>query len=425
MRRRSIVAGVAAALSVAMLATSPSIANAAPTPAAHVPHGSGLHKVGYFVQWGIYGRQYYVKNLDTSGQAANLTELDYAFANVDATGQCSSADTWADYQRPVSAAESVDGVADVAGQPLSGNFNQLRKLKLKYPKLKVLLSVGGWSLSANFSTAAATQAGRQALVSSCISTFLSTGVFDGFDIDWEWPASDGNAGNAQSPADKQNYTALLAEFRKQLDTYGAGHKHYELSAFLPAAPAKISAGFEADQIFKSLDFGDVQGYDFHGSWENTTNQSSALVAPSGDPVPSDFSDVAALNAWTSAGAPRHQLVLGLPYYGQGWTGVPAGTTHGLYQTATGPAQGVFAAGTEDYKTLKTKTTQGYQVYHNYLAGFAWIYDGTTFWTYDDPSILAEKALYVRLGGYGGTMAWELDGDDANGTLTKTVSTVIG
>jgi chitinase len=411
MRRRSAVAGVAAALSVVMLATAPD------TASAHETHAD-YKKVGYFIQWGIYDRKYYVKNLDTSGQAARLTHINYAFGNVDATGRCASGDAWADYQRPVSAQESVDGVADVAGQPLAGNFNQLRKLKAKYPKLRVLISLGGWSWSKYFSDAASTDATRKTFVSSCVDTFLSTGVFDGVDLDWEWPGSAGNAGNVIRPDDKQNFTLLVKEFRRQLDQLGApARKHYDLTAFLPAAPAKIDAGFEANKIFKYLDFGTVQGYDMHGTWETLTNHQSALFEPAGQPVQPDFTVAGALSVWGARDAPRQQLVMGLPYYSQGWTGV-TNANNGLFQPSTGPAPGVFGPGVEDYKTVAT--LKGFTLHRELRAGFAWLFDGTTFWTYDDPLVIVQKMLYVRLRGYGGAMVWSLDGDDAHGTLTRTI-----
>ncbi|MGI5247081.1 glycoside hydrolase family 18 protein [Dactylosporangium sp. CA-139066] len=410
MGKRSVLAGLAAALAATSLALAPGTAASAHGAA---PHQDQYKRVGYFIQWGIYGRQYYVKNLETSGQAARLTHINYAFGNVDATGKCASADPWADYQRPVSAAESVDGVADAPGQTLNGNFNQLRKLKLMHPGLKVLMSLGGWTLSANFSNAALTDESRKALVKSCIDTFMSTGVFDGFDFDWEWPGSEGNPGNVIRPEDKQNFTLLVAEFRKQLG------KNATLTAFLPAAPAKIDAGFEANKIFKYLDFGSVQGYDFHGTWESTTNQQSALFVPRNNPTNPDFSGASSLKAWADRGAPKKQLVLGVPYYGQGWTGV-TNANHGLFQPATGPAAGTWAAGNEDYKVLATLPQQGYKVYHDLLSGSAWLFNGSTYWTYDDPIVVAQKGLYVRLAGYGGAMVWSLDGDDANGTLTKTI-----
>ena len=127
--------------------------------------GRQLRQVGYFIQWGIYGRGFFVKNLDVSGAASKLTHVNYAFGNAapGANGDvvCSSGDVWADYQRPVGAEESVDGVADQWGEPLNGNFGQLLKLKAKHPELKVLMSLGGWTWSKYFSDAALTAESRR------------------------------------------------------------------------------------------------------------------------------------------------------------------------------------------------------------------------------------------------------------------------
>ena len=404
---------------------------AAPTTAqAH--QKKSYVKVGYFTQWGIYGRDFQLAKVQQSGAAAGLTHLNYAFGPVTAAGVCESADPWADWQTPFSDALSVDGVADVAGQPIAGNLNQLAELKKKNPKLRVLISLGGWTGSATFSDAALTDASRKKLVSSCVDLWIkgnlpglsagvAAGVFDGIDLDWEWPGSEGNAGNVIRPEDKRNFTLLTAEFRKQLDALGRKtRKHYELTAFLPAAPAKIDAGFEAKKIFKYLDFGTVQGYDFHGSWEARANQQSALRVPPGAPDNPDFSVENTINAWIAGGAPKRKLILGVPYYGQGWTGVTGGR-NGLFGAATGPAPSAFGGGTEDYKRLKQLTSQGYTVHRDLLNGHAWLYDGTTFWTYDDPAVLLQKSLYIRIKGLGGAMMWSLDGDDEKASLTKAIS----
>ena len=443
--KRKRLAGLAALVAVAValpLGATAYGGEVAAAPVSQSPFTSASTRtVGYFIQWGIYGRAFYVKNLDTSGSAARLTHINYAFANVapeaDGTVTCQSGDVWADYQRPVSAEESVDGVGDLWGEPLNGNFGQLLKLKAKYPKLKVMLSLGGWTWSKYFSDGALTPESRTALVASCVDRFVkgnlpslgpgesggpgsAANLFDGIDLDWEWPGSEGNAGNVIRPEDKANFTALVAEFRHQLDAYGTQTKrHYELSAFLPAAPSKIAAGFEGRKIFKDLDFATVQGYDFHGTWEAVTNQQSALRVPANNPTNPDFSVDATVRAWLAAGAKRSQLVVGIPYYGQGWTGVTGGG-NGLFQPATGPAAGTWAAGNEDYKVLKQKAAAGFTVHRDVRAGHAWLFDGTTFWTYDDPAVLLQKALYIRLQGLGGAMMWELSGDDANGTLTKTI-----
>jgi chitinase len=401
---------------------------AAPT-AAQAHYSKPYVKVGYFTQWGIYGRQFPLAKVQNSGAAARLTHLNYAFGPVTAAGVCDSADSWADWGTSFSDANSVDGVADVAGQPLAGNLNQLAELKKKNPDLRVLISLGGWTGSAYFSDAALTDASRKKLVSSCVDLWLkgnlpgltagvAAGIFDGIDLDWEWPGSDGNAGNVIRPEDKQNFTKLTAEFRAQLDKLGRTTKrHYDLTAFLPAAPAKIDAGFEARKIFKYLDFGTVQGYDFHGSWEARANQQSALKVPAGAPDNPDFSITGTIDAWKQRGAPSSELVLGIPYYGQGWTG----TDGTLFSPATGGAPGTFAVGTEDYKVLKNLPKQGYQLHRDWRNGHSWLENDNTFWTYDDPAQILQKTAYIRAAGLGGAMMWSLDGDDENASLTRTIS----
>jgi chitinase len=418
--------------SVAIVAALLMAVTAAPAAAqAHAGHRSYV-RVGYFTQWGIYGRNFQLSKVQSSGAAARLTHLNYAFGTVTAEGVCASADPWADWQTPFPAELSVDGVADVQGQPIAGNLNQLAELKRANPGLRVLISLGGWTGSAYFSDAALTAESRATLVRSCVDLWLegnlpglapgvAAGIFDGIDLDWEWPGSEGNAGNVIRPEDKHNFTLLAAEFRRQLNALGRSTgEHYDLTAFLPAAPAKMDAGFEARRIFRYLDFGTVQGYDFHGPWEPRTNQQSALRVPRGAPDHPDFSIENAIGGWIARGAPRRQLVVGIPYYGQGWTGVTGGG-NGLFAPAAGPAPGTFAAGTEDFKVLETLPAAGYTLYRDRRAGHSWLFDGTTFWTYDDPVQIRQKTAYIRAAGLGGAMMWSLDGDDATASLTRAVA----
>jgi chitinase len=426
--------GVALALLAAVAATST-------VPLASADRGRGHHRskqgevVGYFIEWGIYGRSYFVKNVETSGSADKLTVINYAFANVapaspnDPGVVCQLADPWADYQRPVSAEESVDGQVVDPSAPLHGNFQQLEALKALHPKLKVSISLGGWTFSKYFSDAALTKASRERFVSSCLDLFIkgnlpdapgaAAGVFDGIDLDWEWPGSEGNPGNIIRPEDKQNFTRLTREFRRQLDAYGkTTHKHYVLSAFLPADSGKIDAGFEVDEIFDSLDFGTVQGYDLHGTWEPTTNHQSNLFTSSSDPANPRYSVDKTVKAYLQRGAPRSDLVVGVPFYSRGWTGVGS-AGNGLYQSSTGPAPGVFEAGVNDYKVVQALT--GFTRYWDRRAAAAWLYDGTTFWTYDDPPVMELKAQYVRRNRLGGIMFWELSGDTPEGDLIGAIA----
>ncbi len=332
--------------------------------------------MGYFIEWGIYGRNFKVKDVKTSGSADKLTVINYAFGNVapDSSGNvvCQIADPWADYQKPWDAPDSVTDQAVTSG-PLLGNFQQLQALKEQYPHLKVLISIGGWTFSKYFSDAALTKQSRERFVSSCVDLFIkgnlpssgeqggpgaAAGVFDGIDIDWEWPGSEGNVGNIIRPQDKQNYTRLLQEFRKQLRAYGkTTHKDYLLTAFLPAAADKIRAGFEVPDIFGPLDFGNVQGYDFHGTWEPTTNHQSNLSTSSSDPSSPRYSDDAVVREYLRRDAPPKRIVVGVPFYSRGWTGVAAANS-GLYQQATGAAPGTWEPGVEDYKVAKQFLSNG-------------------------------------------------------------------
>ncbi|PPK63613.1 glycoside hydrolase family 18 protein [Actinokineospora auranticolor] len=430
----------AATLLTGLVAAAATVA--VPPAQAHQPdrghghdHGSQVRTVGYFIQWGIYARDYHAANLVTSGTAARLTHLNYAFGSLDEQGNCVSADAWADFQRPVPAEQSVDGVADVAGQPVSGNLNQLRKLKVKYPNLKVHISLGGWSGSKYFSNAALTPQSRANHVKSCLDGWLkgtiagtdangkglAAGIIDGVDLDWEWPASTAGApGNVVRPEDKVNFTALVKEYRTQLDKFPGRHKP-ELTAYLPANSREIDKGFEVSKVFKYLDFGTVQGYDLHGAWDLETNQQSALRTPKGDPTPAPgYSTEVTIDSYLSRGAPRNKLVLGVPFFGRGWTGV-TNANRGLFQKATAAAPGKWEAGGEDYKELKAKVGKdGFKIYRDDRAGFSWIFNGTTFWTYDDPTEMRRKARYIKDRCLGGAMIWSLDADTADGELIKSL-----
>jgi chitinase len=365
--------------------------------------------------------------------------LNYAFGNVNSEGKCFEVnqagvgDAWADYQRPHPANESVDGVADAPGQALAGNFNQIKKLKAKYPRLRAQISLGGWTWSKYFSNAALTDASRKAFVSSCIDLYIkgnlpqfdgdthggkgaAAGVFDGIDIDWEWPGSEGNPGNVVRPEDKRNFTLMLAEFRRQLDALGQETgKHYTLTAFVAADPKLIDAGYEVKEAFKYLDFATVQGYDFHGTWENIANHQSAIFAPTGDPSPEKFSLDLAVRSYLERGVPARKLVAGVPFYGRGWTGV-TNKNNGLFQLATGCASSDLDCGYQNYN--KIKALQGFTTYRNWRAGFAWRFDGVNFWTFDDPQVMLQKTFYIRYRELGGVMIWSLDGDTADGELIR-------
>ncbi|WP_442916876.1 hypothetical protein [Lentzea sp. NBC_00516] len=88
--------------------------------------------VGYFVQWGVYQRNYHVKNIRSSGSASKLTHINYAFGNVSG-GRCVLGDTCADYDRFYDAASSVDGTPDTWEQDVAGPRFLRPRLDRRHP----------------------------------------------------------------------------------------------------------------------------------------------------------------------------------------------------------------------------------------------------------------------------------------------------
>ncbi|WP_018686603.1 glycosyl hydrolase family 18 protein [Actinokineospora enzanensis] len=365
------------------------------------PGGGGNRVVGYFVDWGVYGRNYHVKNIDTSGSAAKLTHINFSFGNV-TNGQCAIGDSYADYDKAYTADQSVDGVADNWDQPLRGSFNQLLKLKKKYPNLKVLWSFGGWTWSGGFGQASKNAA---AFANSCYNLINDSrwkGLFDGIDIDWEYPNACGLTCDTSGPdALKTLLTALRAKFGQSF-------------LITAAITADASAGGKMDLAdyngaAQQLDWISPMTYDFFGAWDakGPTAPHSPLTSYTGIPH-EGFNSADAVNKLKAKGIPANKILLGVGFYGRGWTGVTQAAPGG---TATGAAQGTYEAGIEDYKVLKNSCKS-----NGTIAGTAYAYCGTNWWSYDTPATIAGKRNWANSQGLGGTFFWELSGDTTNGEL---------
>ncbi|MEV6150712.1 glycosyl hydrolase family 18 protein [Nonomuraea sp. NPDC052129] len=373
--------------------------------------GGGNKVLGYFVQWGVYQRGYHVKNIDTSGSAAKLTHINYAFGNV-TNGQCAIGDSYADYDRFYQAGESVDGVADTwdAGA-LRGSFNQLRKLKKKYPNLKVLFSFGGWTWSGGFGQAAQNPT---AFANSCYNLVEDprwADVFDGIDIDWEYPNACGlSCDSSGSAAFKNVMSALRSRF-------GSGNLVTAAITADGTSGGKIDAA-DYGGAAQYVDWYNVMTYDFFGAFaaQGPTAPHSPLTSYAGIPTPGFYSDNA-IQKLKSKGVPSSKLLLGIGFYGRGWSGVTQSAPGG---TATGPAPGTYEQGIEDYKVLKTRCPATGTV-----AGTAYAYCGGQWWSYDTPSTIGGKMSYSKSQGLGGAFFWELSGDTTGGELITAMKSGLG
>ncbi|MEU4639611.1 glycosyl hydrolase family 18 protein [Micromonospora sp. NPDC023814] len=381
-----------------------------PPPTTPPPDPGGKKVVGYFAQWGVYARNYHVKNIHTSGSAAKLTHILYAFGNTTG-GRCTIGDSYADYEKAYTAADSVDGVADTWDQPLRGSFNQLRKLKKMYPNLKVLWSFGGWTWSGGFTQAAQNPA---AFAESCYNLVEDprwADVFDGIDVDWEYPNACGLTCDASGPnAFKNVVSAVRAKFGSSalvtaaITADGSNGGKIDATDYAGAAP--------------HLNWIMPMTYDYFGAFnaQGPTAPHSPLYSYPGIPQQGFWSD-AAVQKLKSKGIPSNKLLLGIGFYGRGWTGVTQAAPGG---SATGPAPGTYEQGIEDYKVLKNSCPATGTV-----GGTAYAKCGSNWWSYDTPSTINGKMTYAKNQGLGGAFFWELSGDTGNGELIGAIKGGLG
>ncbi|MDH2387340.1 glycoside hydrolase family 18 chitinase [Streptomyces sp. HNM0663] len=367
-------------------------------------------KLGYFTNWGVYQRNYHVKNLVTSGSAAKITHINYAFGNVQ-NGRCTIGDSYADYDKAYTAAQSVDGVADTWDQPLRGNFNQLRKLKAQYPHIKVLWSFGGWTWSGGFGQAMQNPA---AFADSCYQLVEDprwADVFDGIDLDWEYPNACGLSCDSSGPAVMRT---MMQAFRNRF-----GPDNLVTAAITADASSggKIDAADYAGAA-QYADWYNVMTYDFFGAWaaQGPTAPHSPLTSYPGIPQ-EGFNSAAAIAKLKAKGVPAEKLLLGIGFYGRGWTGVTQSAPGG---SATGPASGTYEQGIEDYKVLKSRCPS-----NGTVAGTAYAHCGSEWWSYDTPATVASKMGWARNQGLGGAFFWEFSGDTANGELVSAIDSGLG
>ncbi|HEX7157542.1 MAG TPA: glycosyl hydrolase family 18 protein [Edaphobacter sp.] len=366
---------------------------------AKTPNAERPLLVGYFPQWGIYNDpRYLVKNLLPAGGRPLVDQINYAQGFVTG-GHCSVADPNADLNFSFTSAQSVNGVADRPSQRFRGNLHQLQLLKRRFPKLRILISLEG--RAADF-VADAQPENREAFVRSCVDIFLrgsfapgihAPGIFDGIDVDWEYPHA----------ADAENFEALLREFRRQMDSVRQG---LILSIAAGHSPAMYE-GTDMELIGQLVDQVGLMMYDFIGPWSGTTGFIAPLSSPLGHRGGSIDRSV---TAYLDAGIPAKKILMGVPFYGYGWRQV-ADDDNGLFQ------EGQSIRGDRPYSYIASLISSS-TVYRDPDSAAPWLFDGDSFWTYEDPVSIRRKAGYALERELGGLMVWELSEDDSSAVLLR-------
>lgn len=304
----------------------------------------------------------------------------------------------------------------VAGSPSDpANLALLTALRQQNPALTVLISVGGWTGSGDFSQMAATKENRAVFIQS-VMDFVNLYHLDGLDIDWEYPGMPGS-GHAFLAQDKQNFTSLLRELRARFDKEQAqGGRRLYLSVAVGASEEFLTHT-EMAKVARYVDTVNLMTYDYYepGSQRITGHHAPLYPNPAD---PEHLSSDASVQAFEKAGVPADKLTLGLPFYGHVWSNVPD-NHHGLYQPGkAAPTPYV------QYANITGLLHSGYVRYWDPVARVPYLYNAETksFVSYEDPQSAAEKCRYVRAHHLAGVMFWEYFGD--NGELLHTIDTTL-
>jgi chitinase len=337
--------------------------------------------VGYYASWAAYSG-FTPDKID----ASKLTNVNYAFADI---GK--------DLKITMGAPDTDPS-----------NFRLLNALKEKHPGLRTSISIGGWSGSGRFSDAALTEVSRTVFAESCVA-FMKKYGFDGVDIDWEYPVGGGLSGNVGRSEDKHNFTLLLQKLREKLDEQAAtDHKHYLLTIAAGAGDSFLN-NIELSKIQNYLDYVLLMTYDFHGTWDPYTD----LVAPLYDntDVSKQYksSTDSVIKEWDAASFPMDKLIMGVPFYGYKYTSANS-SGRGLYSSYSSAASVNYDKIVKNYLNKN-----GYTRYFHSQSKVPWLYNGSTFISYEDPESIGFKTDYIKSKKLGGAMIWELS-QDSDGVL---------
>ncbi|XP_055327185.1 chitotriosidase-1-like isoform X2 [Paramacrobiotus metropolitanus] len=281
-------------------------------------------------------------------------------------------------------------------------FRRLNQYKLTHPNLKILLSVGGWTLSNQLVAVSETFETRHAFITSTVVS-LRNWELDGLDVDWEYPDA----------ATKEEYSSLLLELREAFEKEAKRSKKTRL--ILAAAVHFTSdGGYDGRIMNQALDFLNVMAYDLHGAWipDKIGHHAPLFKGPFAEESPQSVA--ATMKSWELLGIPKHKLILGLPMYGRGWL-----MASPLAYSLGSPAKGAIStskftseAGAWPYYEIcdKFKTDNASYVFDKQIqAAYAFTKD---YWIgFDDRLTVAAKTKWAKTNGYGGVYIWDLAQDD--------------
>ncbi len=273
-------------------------------------------------------------------------------------------------------------------------INRVQHMKSINPDIKVCLSIGSGAPEA-FSGTAMTAEKRRKVARSLAELCVTYGL-DGIDYDWEYPCCPSN-GITSSPKDKENFTELCREIRLALDSVTDKHLLFTIAA---GGDAYFLDFTEMDKVQEYLDYVYLMTYDLRCGFHSLTGHHTNLYRVTGDIFRTSCKD--SIELFNKAGVPKSKLVLGVAYYSRQWLEVPKANNGFLQYVKTNGGYGPH------YDEIKNNLVNknGFVRHWDDEAKAAYLFDGSTFISYDDPMSVEAKCAYIKAEGLAGAFAWE-------------------
>lgn len=287
----------------------------------------------------------------------------------------------------------------------STTLKKLVGLKKRNPKLKIILSLGGWGGCPTCSDVFATAEGRKEFSESVLALNKSFGT-DGIDLDWEYPTIEGYPGHKYVPEDKKNFTALAQQLRKTLG------KKYELSFAAGGFQKFLDESVEWKEVMKEMDHVNIMSYDLINGYATLTGHHTALYSNDHQKESTDN----AVQYLIRMGIPRNKIVIGAAFYARVWENVPA-ENNGLYQS------GKFKTSFHYNKFPQMLSEEnGFEFHWDDVTKAPYVYNASQklFATFDDKQSIQIKARYVADQKLKGIMFWELSQDTYQDGLVEEI-----
>ncbi|CAG2111911.1 unnamed protein product, partial [Medioppia subpectinata] len=354
--------------------------------------------VCYYSAWAVYREK--PMAYDIEDIPANLcTHLIYSFIGLD---------------NKTYELRNIDPIYDIEKK----GFERFVGLRKNYPKLKIMIAIGGWAEGGKqYSEMVADPNKRERFIQQVVD-WLNKYNYDGFDLDWEYPGAGDRQG---SYSDKQNFLELVKELREEFDKQS---RKLLLTAAVPVAKFRLQEGYEVYELAQLLDQIHLMTYDLRGSWTGFADVHSPLYKRPIDEWAYEKLNVNdGTNLWHTMGAPKHKLIVGVPFYGrtytlggkdnhglrapiQRWNSNNGGGEPGLYTNASG-----FLA----YYEICVETNAGkWTKEFDDIGKCPYAYRDTQWTGYEDENSIGIKMDFIKSEGYGGGMIWAIDLDDFTG-----------